>query len=87
MEFEANYLRDETHILKWSTVNNCEDQKLILAVNKMQEKSVILIEEQIKPSAKENDNLGNLIEGIQRYEKMQREEYESQRESNARWYP
>ncbi len=68
MTFEDTFLIDETHILKWSVISNSEDQKLIFAINKHQEKSVQLITEVVKPSAKENDNLGNLIEGVKRLE-------------------
>jgi hypothetical protein len=43
LEFECNYLKDQNHILKWSVASNCEDIKLILAINLQQEKSIALI--------------------------------------------
>lgn len=64
MTFEDTFIRDDTHILKWSVISNSEDQKLIFAINRHQEKSVQLISEVLRPSAKDNDNLGNLIEGV-----------------------
>ena len=74
--FEYNFLRDDNHIMKWSVATNCEDSRLILAINRHQEKQVLLIDEQLKPCGSNNDNLGNLIEGIQRMEKLQHDEYE-----------
>lgn len=62
--FEYNFLRDDNHIMKWSVATNCEDSRLILAINRHQEKQVLLIDEQLKPCGSNNDNLGNLIEGI-----------------------
>jgi|LauGreDrversion4_2_1035121.scaffolds.fasta_scaffold2119089_1 hypothetical protein len=56
--------------MKWSVATNCEDSRLILAINRHQEKQVLLIDEQLKPCGSNNDNLGNLIEGIQRIEKL-----------------
>ena len=41
----------------------------------------------MQPNSFANDNLGNLIEGIQRLEKLQKEEYETKKESVLRQYP
>jgi len=81
------FLSSEASILKWSVSSNMEDTKLIFAINRHLEKSVILIDEQLRPIGEHNDNLGTLIEGVQRLEKLQREEYEYQSESKIRTYP
>lgn len=86
-DFEAGFLNNEANILKWSVSSNMEDTKLIFAINRHLEKSVLLIDEQLRPIGEQNDNLGTLIEGVQRLEKLQREEYEYQCESKMRTYP
>lgn len=42
--YELNFLKDDNHILKW-TLSKCEDSKLLQALNRAQEKNLILIDE------------------------------------------
>eukprot|EP00347_Sterkiella_histriomuscorum_P004176 403361458 len=86
MDIERNFLKDEFHMSKWAN-SKCEDSKLLIAINKQQEKSLMLVDEQIQPSQNNQDNLGQLIEGIQRLEQLQREEFENGEEKTLRWYP
>ncbi len=62
--FEVNFLKDDSHVLKWNVATNSDDSKLILAINRQQEKQLLLINEQLQPTATNSDNLGNLIEGV-----------------------
>lgn len=47
---------------------------------------MILIDELIKPTVTDTDNMGNLIEGIQQIEKDQKEELEQGHETRPRDY-
>ncbi|CDW77155.1 UNKNOWN [Stylonychia lemnae] len=82
-EYERNFLKDDNHIQKWTLVK-CEDSKLLYSINKYQEKNLMLIDEQIMPSGAFQDNLGQLIEGIQKLEQLQKDEFD-QGERIMRW--
>ncbi len=86
-DFEAGFLTNDANILKWSVSSNSEDTKLSFSINRHLEKSLALIDEQLKPIGDQNDNLGTLIDGIQRLECLQREEFENKAESKMRQYP